>query len=204
MDWRAWHDRYEDPSSPLAQRLLVVQRLVREALAASTREPVRILSLCAGDGRDLLPVLAEQEPSRAVRARLIEADPELAARARAAAPDGVEVLEGDAACTDNYAGAVPADLVLACGVFGNVSDEDVARTVAALPSLCAAGGAVVWTRHRRAPDLTPAIRAGLARAGFEERAFASPGPDSWAVGLHVLTAPPLPLQRGVRLFLFNR
>jgi hypothetical protein len=30
---------------------------------------------------------------------------------------------------------------------------------------------VIWTRHRRPPDLTPRIRAWLTRAGFEELAF---------------------------------
>ena len=34
---------------------------------------------------------------------------------------------GDASTTSAYRGAVPADLVLACGIFGNVSDEDIQR-----------------------------------------------------------------------------
>ena len=41
-----------------------------------------------------------------------------------------EVVTADAALTDAYAGLVPADIVLACGVFGNITDEDVDRTVA--------------------------------------------------------------------------
>ena len=36
---------------------------------------------------------------------------------------------------------------------------------------CAPGGHVVWTRHRRPPDLTPAIRADFAAAGFTELAL---------------------------------
>jgi hypothetical protein len=68
-------------------------------------------------------------------------------------------------------GAVPADLVLVCGVFGNISDDDVKTTVLALPTLCAHGGTVIWTRHRREPDLTGAIRTWFKEAGFVERAF---------------------------------
>jgi hypothetical protein len=30
---------------------------------------------------------------------------------------------------------------------------------------------VIWTRHRRPPDLTPRIRAWFTSAGFEELAF---------------------------------
>ena len=34
----------------------------------------------------------------------------------------VEVLVADAGRTDSYAGRVPAEVVLVCGVFGNISD----------------------------------------------------------------------------------
>ena len=33
---------------------------------------------------------------------------------------------------------------------------------------------MIWTRHRREPDLTPQIRAWFTGAGFEELAFGSP------------------------------
>ena len=32
-------------------------------------------------------------------------------------------------------------------------------------------GTVIWTRHRRPPDLTPQIRAWFAESGFDEIAF---------------------------------
>ena len=78
-----------------------------------------------------------------------------------AAPPGVEILCGDAALTMSYAGAVPAEIVLANGVFGNISDADIQHTIKVLPSLCAPDAAVLWTRHRRPPDVTPQIRAWL-------------------------------------------
>jgi hypothetical protein len=58
-----------------------------------------------------------------------------------------------------------------CGIFGNVSDEDIERTVAAAPALCAPGASVIWTRNRRPPDHTPRIRALFRAAGFDEVAF---------------------------------
>lgn len=42
-----------------------------------------------------------------------------------------------------YADAVPADLVLLCGIFGNIPDADVQATVRAAPQLCAPGAEVV-------------------------------------------------------------
>lgn len=60
--WIDWHAAYDDPHSSLAQRLVVVQQCIREALdflaATAAASGLRIISLCAGDGRDLLPVLS--------------------------------------------------------------------------------------------------------------------------------------------------
>jgi len=87
------------------------------------------------------------------------------------------VVRSDAGCTDSYAGAVPADLVLLCGVFGNLSDEDVQATVGVARQLCTAGGTVAWTRGRfdRDPvEPTDEIRVWFDRAGFEEVSLDAP------------------------------
>jgi hypothetical protein len=94
---------------------------------------------------------------------------------------------------------VPANIALFCGVFGNITNEDIARTVRALPTLLAPGGEVLWTRHRNEPDLTPAIRDWFVEAGFEEMAFF---PDTFAVGTHRLTTTPASFEAGVTLFEF--
>lgn len=209
-DWRAWHRDYDDPASGLAGRLAVVQRRFAEVLDACPPGPVRVVSACAGEGRDVLGVLESHERAGDVRARLVELDPVLAATARARAAavglDGVEVLVADAGSTDAYEGAVPADVVLLCGIFGNVVDDDIERTVATASSLCAPGAVVIWTRHRVAPDATPAIRRWFTEAGFEEVAFdAGERPDGgpgFGVGTARLAADPAPFRAGVRLFTF--
>jgi hypothetical protein len=43
---------------------------------------------------------------------------------------------------------LPADVLLLCGIFGNVSDGDIRRTVQAVPALCRAGATVIWARPR--------------------------------------------------------
>jgi hypothetical protein len=144
-----------------------------------------------------------------VSALLVELDPGLVAFARqraAAAGVGrqVTVVEGDGSLARPYAEAVPADLVLVCGVFGNISRGDIAATVAALPSFCAAGATVIWTRHRRPPDLTPSIREWFGAAGFEEVSFEAPSPYVLSVGSCRLVGPPgaVPFDPGLRLFDF--
>ena len=83
----------------------------------------------------------------------------------------VEVRQADASLVTGFADALPADVLLLCGIFGNVSDRDIQRTIRAAPALCRAGATVIWTRHRRAPDLTPQIREWFAAGGFAEIAF---------------------------------
>ena len=203
-DWQAWHADYADPASPLSQRLAVVQAQVAEWLDRTQPRPVVVTSVCAGDGRDLLGVLTGRPDAARVTATLVELDADLVATATSAAAGlpGVSVRCADAGSTDAYAGCAPADLLLLCGVLGNVSDEDAAGTIAALPGLCAPGATVVWTRHRREPDLTPAIRGWFTAAGFAEESFTAPDDRIWSVGVHRLVGPPQRLSEGRRLFSF--
>jgi Putative methyltransferase len=174
-DWVAWHQAYADPASGLSMRLRSVQRHLSGAIDRAAAAPVRLVSLCAGQGHDVIEVLAHHPRRDEVSAMLVEAHPRNAelARCQAAAAGlaQVKVRQADASRPWNYADALPADVLLLCGIFGNVSDADVERTVAAAPALCAPAATVIWTRHRRPPDLTPRIRAWMTHAGFEEIAF---------------------------------
>lgn len=172
-DWKQWFAAYDDPDSPLAQRLAVVRRGIRQALDEAPAGSVKVLSLCAGEGRDLIPVLAEHPRRADVRARLIEFDPAIARVARdsvqAAGLAGiVEVITGDAADPALFGDYAPADLLLLCGIFGNISDADIQHTVGRAQHLTARHGTAIWTRHRREPNLTPTIHFWFAEAGFEK------------------------------------
>ena len=204
--WQRWHRPYDDRASPLSRRLGIVQQRIGEWLDRTAPGPVRVLSLCAGDARDLRGVLGARGDAARVEAVLVELDAGNAARAVTAAAGlpGVEVRVEDAGLTDACRDAVPADLVLLAGVFGNIADDDVRRTVHALPELCAEGATVIWTRHRRAPDLTPAIRSWFDEAGFDEVAFDAPGDVVFSVGTHRFRGPPQPWLPGRRLFTFVR
>jgi ubiquinone/menaquinone biosynthesis C-methylase UbiE len=207
--WVRWHTAYEDPSSMLSGRLRTVQSMVRAALddIPVRAEPIRMVSMCAGQGRDVIDVVATHPKGASVSALLVEMDPALAAFARArvaelGVADRVRIVEGDASQASLYTDAVPADVVLVCGVFGNISGEDITRTIAALPGFCAPGGHVVWTRHRLPPDHTPAIRADFAAAGFTELAFETPDGVIQGVGHQRLDGPTAPFDPGPRLFQF--
>jgi hypothetical protein len=138
---------------------------------------------------------------------LVELDPALVAFARARADtsgagDVVRSVQGDASLSKWYEGEVPADLVLVCGVFGNIGTDDIEATVDALRSFCRSGSHVIWTRHRRPPDATPAIRAFFATAGFTELAFEAPEGTVMTVGLHRYDGETAPFDPARRLFDF--
>jgi hypothetical protein len=201
-DWASWHDPYDDPRSPLSHRLRAVREQIALALDRSSPGRIRLLSLCAGRGLDVLPLLPLHPRGSDVVGRLVELDERNCAAARELAPPRIEVVQGDAGTTNACAGAVPADLLLLCGIFGNVSDEHVRRTVEAAPSLCAPGATALWTRSTHDPDLTPSVRQWWAQAGFTETAFVTGGAESWSVGAAVLSGEPRPFLPGQSLFTF--
>jgi hypothetical protein len=201
-DWREWHQAYDSEGSPLARRLAAVQQGIREVLDSAPAGSVGIISMCSGEARDLAGVLAGHPRALDVHGCVVELDPELASRARDNLPGRIDVVVGDAGMSTAYEDAMPADLVLVCGVFGNITDADMEHTVRLLPSLCAPGATVIWTRHRRPPDMTTAVRAWFAEAGFEETAFVAPEGTAFGVGMHRLTGPTAPFRPHVRLFEF--
>jgi Putative methyltransferase len=207
-DWVEWHRDYDRPGSFLSRRLELVQGYLRAELDRAPAGQVRLISLCAGQGRDVIGVLTGHQRRDDVRARLVELDQTNAALARQAAQAAgllgvVEVLQADAGTTDSCVGAVPARIVVACGIFGNITDGDIRATVTALPSLCAPGALVLWTRHRRPPDLTPAIRSWFDEAGFREEGFDTSHDGFMSVGAQRLTGEGAALVPGRRLFTFR-
>ncbi len=189
-DWVEWHRDYEDPASALSVRLECVKRRLGEAIDRCPPGPVRLLSLCAGQGHDVIGVLPGHRRRDEVRALLVEADDrnvEVVKRQAAEADllRQIEVRQADAGTVAGFADALPADVLMLCGIFGNVSDGDIERTVSAASGLCKPGATVIWTRHRRPPDLTSRIREWFRASGFAEVAFDALDTDRLiAVGTH--------------------
>jgi hypothetical protein len=99
---------------------------------------------------------------------MVESDARNAGLARRGAErDGlsqVEVRGADASLVASFADTLPADVLLLCGIFGNISDGDIERTVAAAPALCGAGATVIWTRHGGHPTSRRRCGHGSPRA----------------------------------------
>jgi Putative methyltransferase len=207
-DYLAWHDDYDRPGSPLHLRLLVVQDLIAAALDEGPPGAIRVISMCAGQGRDLVTVARRHRRGPDLIGRLVEIDRRNVDAARAAiAETGIaelEVVEGDAGHSDSYMGATPAHLVLACGVFGNVADADVKTTVEFMPALCAPGAWVIWTRVPRDDGIVDRIQDWFKDVGFEPRALVIGAGNLFGVGAVQFHGQPAEAHAGVRLFDFFR
>jgi hypothetical protein len=126
------------------------------------------------------------------------------ARDLAAAADlsTVEIRVQDASLVDGYADVAPADVLLLCGLFGNITDEDIRHTIEQSAALTNPGGTVIWTRHRRPPDLVPQIDAWFVEQGFET-VWISDAALDFGVGAHRAHRAARPLRPGTRLFSFG-
>ena len=189
-DYVEWHRSYDDPTSALSRRLEVVRRRLGQALDAIPGEECRVLSLCAGDGRDILDVVATFAPGHAGTPSivLVELDPKLASaaadRARGHGLESVVVIQGDAGDTTTWNDCVPVDLLVLCGIFGNISPGDTRQTIACVPVMVRDNGYVVWTRGGSPEsDLRPQVRSWFADAELPEVAFDG-APERYGVGLN--------------------
>lgn len=207
-DYEEWLMGYDDPTSPVVWRLALVQQWLRSELD-SRPGPLTVVSACAGDGRDIIDVLAERDDADRVTVVLLEAHPGVADRARDRASrsglDRVTVRTCDAADTANYVGAVPADIVLMVGMLGNMSHDDVFTTIRAAPQFCAPGASLIWSSGRDQDDINAEVRSAFGASAFKEIDYqASDRRAHPAVGILRYEGPEAPLIQGQRLFTFWR
>jgi len=190
-NWQQWHTDYDDPSTSLSRRLEVVRRYLAEALTERP-EPVRLISLCSGDGRDTIPMVANSKKD--VDALLVELDPALAEAARRDSRDRrvpVLVRTADAGLATSFSDHAPASIFMLCGIFGNISDVDIDHTIGALPAYLEPGALVIWTRGDHETDGKTAalsaserVRRTFADHGYEEIDFTRPDDAIYRVGMH--------------------
>lgn len=189
MDWSEWYKQY-DQSPGLLARLRLVRQQIAAVVEACPAGPVRIVSVCAGDGRDVIGALADHPRRHDVSAALLDNHAESIARGRAAAQaaglgERIRLIEADATLARNYQGHVPADLVLLSGFLGHLRHEDVPGLIGCVPMLCRTGGWVIWNRHlvlHKGSEQVPAIRGLFREHDFEEVFFEAPIADGFAVG----------------------
>jgi len=206
-DWAEWHDKYDVENSDLAARLVLVQSAIKQSVPLNVTNVYTIIDICGGDARDIVGALSSHPAKDKINGVLIEIDIALASKAKKSfknAELNINTVLADAADTHFYKNYAPADLVLLCGVFGNVKDTDVKKIISHLPYLCKRGGKVIWTRNKREPDVTPQIREFFKETNFEETAFITTESNMYAIGINTFRGEPVASWTDTHMFTFIR
>jgi SAM-dependent methyltransferase len=201
--WDDWHDKYDNPDSWLARRLRAIQKEIRDAIDRQPPGPIRVLSMCSGDGRDLFEVLEDHPRRDDVVGRLVDNAPAVVERAQANAPSGVEVLCADAGLAGSYEGAVPADLLICCGVLSHVNDADAKTLINGWRALAAPGATVVMNQGGGVRSLRAELWDWIEAAGFRQIGFAEGDGDWWRVAAYEWPGPTAEFRPSERYFTFG-
>jgi hypothetical protein len=90
----------------------------------------------------------------------------------------------DAGIVSVFSDVLPVDVLMLCGVFGNIERATVRHVVEQVPAMVTAGGVVIWTRGGHEPDdPRPEVRRWFVEAGMPEVSFDGP-PNSYGVGVN--------------------
>ena len=119
---------------------------------------------------------------------LVEIDDALAEAAQvAAAVDGlgnVEVRRADAGDPASFRDVLPVDVLMLCGIFGNVEHDRVREIVLRVPRIVQPGGFVIWTRGSdERDDRRSELRRWFVEAGMPEVSFDG-APEKFGVGVN--------------------
>lgn len=210
MDWVQFQNGY-DLWPPLQSRLEIVRSQLASTLSASPAGPIRLISVCAGDGRDVIGALANHSRRDDVSATLIENNAELVARGEVAVAhldlsSHIHFLCADATLSDTYLTIAPAEVVVLAGVLGNVRPAVEPQLIDSLRSLCRRGGSVIWTRgvgNQEGMQAAERIRQYFADVGFRELVLTHTTPHGFVIGTHVFGGTPSPLIPSAKLFEFT-
>ena len=209
MDWVKWHRLYETEPSRIL-RLEFVEQHLSDCMHGIPAGSFKVVSICSGDGRDIIGVLSDHPRRNDARVRLVEINPNLVEAGRNAIESAglakqVEFFLGDATMSSAYADMAPADLVVACGVFGNVRKRHLKQLINSLPLLCQSGGYIVWTHFlsRTGMRRIALIRGLLRTAGFVEKHLNFSNQAAHLVATHHYAGKSMSLPDDSRLFEFN-
>ena len=210
MDWAKWHEKYE-VSPAMKARLVIVREHLSRCLDLQPPGPIQILSICAGDARDLIGLMEAHPRKKDVNALLVENNSELVEAGRKVISEaGIEsqltFSMSDATISSTYVEFVPVDIALLSGVFGNLRPEECARLIRSLCSLCKRGGYVVWTRHRQIHgglSQIALIRQHFEDSRFEEVQIGDTADDKFTIATYRYQGAGEILRAGGKLFEFT-
>jgi SAM-dependent methyltransferase len=207
--WNSWPDRAY-ARKRYQHRLATVKQQLQDCLDAAPAGPIKILSICAGDGRDVVGAVDQHPRRNDVAAWLVELSADSVALGKrhavaAGLEESLHFINGDATDLSTYKNVPACDVILLCGVWGHVPQTDTAALVQGLAAFCKPGATVLWSCG---------TSGGTAKLDEYDALFTKPTWDKVrqsfaadkcnAVVLHRYTGPSLPRLNSGRFFSFRR
>ena len=210
MDWNAWHHKY-NTDTELNARLSQVKICIDEALRALPPGKVNVISLCSGDGRDLIELLPTHARRADVSGWLLECHESLVETAQQAIHQQglkttLHACVADATDARSYATIPPAHLIILAGVFGSVETDEIPRLLRNLQILCAPAAYVVWTQNlytEEGQHRSVILRQALNTQSFTSVKLLTTPQQRYHIGLHQYHGKPVNLPLDDRLFTFG-
>ncbi len=207
--WSGWPEKaYQQPG--YQQRLTAVQEHLVEYLDEAPPGPIRILSMCAGDGRDVIGAVRSHRRRKDVAACLVELNSQSVELGRgylanAGLDRTLKFINGDATVYATYQNMGPADIVLVCGVWGHVPPNEKSMLVRAITTLCKPGGTVIWTRGTSKGIARVREIEALFAGSWWDKARVTYTPDAaWAVASYRYCGPAQELPTDGQIFHFQK
>jgi hypothetical protein len=206
--WSGWPGKAYARSG-YHQRLSAVQTHLSQCLDSAPGGEVRIVSICAGDGRDVIGVVESHRRRNEITAWLVELNRHsVSVGVRRATSAGLEervrYLNADATIYETYRNVWPSDIVLVCGVWGHVPVCDRMPLVRAIAGLCKSGSSVIWTRGvSRGHAHLQAIQSLFADSDWNEVRLSITPDRKWAAATYRYVGAPLDRPQGGRIFQFQ-
>lgn len=207
--WSGWPEKIYQNTS-YQQRLAGVQSQVAAFLDAAPLGPLRILNMCAGDGRDVIDAVSDHPRRGDVSAWFVELDRTSVdmGRDRAAQKglgEAFHFINADATAYETYRGIGAVDLVLACGVWGHVPTPQKPSLVRAMAAFCKPGGSVIWTRGiSRGMDKVHELEALFDEETWRKQQLMFTPNKAWAVATYRYDGPVITIPSEGQIFNFHR
>jgi hypothetical protein len=169
-----------------------------------------MVSLCAGDGRDVIGVLKSSPRRNDVEAWLVELDRQsVADGVRHISTSGLEntvkFINADATDYATYKNIERCDIALVCGTWGHVPADERTFLIRALASFCKPGGFVIWTRGiSKGMSRLDDIQSQFGPSSWQRVRLSFTPEEKWAVGTHRYRGPSVEKPPTGRIFNFRK
>ena len=207
--WTEWHEEaYNDINSLPYQRTEIVKDLINKYLSEIDKDIV-VISIGAGQSRDILPVLIGRKDNDRITTYLIDTDIECLNYAKNYAKDNniinVHIVDMDGSLVKNYKDIPKADLIIFCGMMTQKNTDEVKKLANNIKLICNKDAQIIWSRHGYDKDYSTPFRNVFNENFYKELDFYISHKEPFFICRNIIMSNPLNIEtkKDVKIFIFN-